>query len=287
MSMNKLPNGLQQAVNQLGNDCMDSSAAIEAIHAVHAGHVAALARIAELEVERDEWKRISSAYSPQKELSTALEQAKASGRQARNDRDALRAKHAELLTALHGIGSALGIPEGDRSPYSITCGTLERFNKLAEIEAQEPLFYYRPINGGLYEGPHWAKSICGKMQREERPGEWVPLYDHPVPAQAAPMSDERIDAIADLVIKGMPDGLRGFMRTWGYQQFARALLDVCAGHYRAGPAQAVPKLDSGANYTLHIVADRGYESTITGRCTAEQYGAAIGALHGTNPEAAR
>lgn len=91
MSTNKLPHGLQQAVNQLGNDCMDSSAAIEAIHAAHAGHVAALARIAELEVERDEWKRIASAYSPQKELSTALEQAKASGRQARKERDDLRA----------------------------------------------------------------------------------------------------------------------------------------------------------------------------------------------------
>lgn len=54
MSTNKLPHGLQQAVNQLGNDCMDSSAAIEAIHAAHAGHVAALARIAELEIERND-----------------------------------------------------------------------------------------------------------------------------------------------------------------------------------------------------------------------------------------
>ena len=56
-----------------------------------------------------------------------------------NERDALREKYDELLLALHGIGKALGIPEGDRSPYSVTCGALERVNRLAEIEAQEPV----------------------------------------------------------------------------------------------------------------------------------------------------
>ena len=58
---------------------------------------------------------------------------------AADERDALRAKYDELLVALHGIGKALGIPEGDRSPYSVTCGVLERVNRLAEIEAQEPV----------------------------------------------------------------------------------------------------------------------------------------------------
>ena len=58
---------------------------------------------------------------------------------AADERDALRAKYDELLVALHGIGAALGIPEGDRSPYSVTCGVLERVNRLAEIEAQEPV----------------------------------------------------------------------------------------------------------------------------------------------------
>jgi hypothetical protein len=42
-----------------------------------------------------------------------------------------------------------------------------------------------------------------------------------------PLSDERIDHIAELVIKGMPDGIRGFCKVWGWQQFARALLEVC------------------------------------------------------------
>jgi hypothetical protein len=45
---------------------------------------------------------------------------------------------------------------------------------------------------------------------------------------AEPMTAERIDYIAELVIKGMPDGLRGFTKVWGWQQFARALLDVVA-----------------------------------------------------------
>jgi hypothetical protein len=42
-----------------------------------------------------------------------------------------------------------------------------------------------------------------------------------------------------------------------------------------------------ANYTLTIEADSGYESTTEGRCTAEQYGHAMAALHGTIPAAQR
>jgi len=37
-------------------------------------------------------------------------------------------------------------------------------------------------------------------------------------------TDERIDHIADLTIKGMKDGMQGFCREWGWRQFARALL---------------------------------------------------------------
>jgi hypothetical protein len=39
-----------------------------------------------------------------------------------------------------------------------------------------------------------------------------------------PLSDEQIDAIAD----GMPGGLGGFMKTWGWRQFARKILDLRA-----------------------------------------------------------
>jgi hypothetical protein len=39
-----------------------------------------------------------------------------------------------------------------------------------------------------------------------------------------PLSDEQIDAIAD----GMPGGLGGFLKTWGWRQFARKILDLRA-----------------------------------------------------------
>jgi hypothetical protein len=39
-----------------------------------------------------------------------------------------------------------------------------------------------------------------------------------------PLSDEQIDAIAD----GMPGGLGGFMKTWGWRQFARKILELRA-----------------------------------------------------------
>lgn len=56
------------------------------------------------------------------------------------------------------------------------------------------------------------------------------------------LSDERIDAIADLVARGMPDGILGFCKTWGWRQFSRALLQDCRGYYAdaAAPAQAAP-----------------------------------------------
>lgn len=45
----------------------------------------------------------------------------------------------------------------------------------------EPVFYYRLVcNGEMYEGPHSAKSILGAMLRDERPGEWTPLYAGPI-----------------------------------------------------------------------------------------------------------
>lgn len=55
------------------------------------------------------------------------------------------------------------------------------------------------------------------------------------PHEQAPkeLTDERIDNIADLVVKGMPEGISGFCKSWGWRQFARAILDDCRGHWRA------------------------------------------------------
>jgi hypothetical protein len=47
-------------------------------------------------------------------------------------------------------------------------------------------------------------------------------------AQVEALTDERIDRIADLTVKGMPDGIRGFMKEWGWRQFARNLAEILA-----------------------------------------------------------
>lgn len=39
------------------------------------------------------------------------------------------------------------------------------------------------------------------------------------------LSNERIDELADHVVRTMPQGLKGFCSYWGWQQFARALLN--------------------------------------------------------------
>lgn len=76
-------------------------------------------------------------------------------------------------------------------------------------------------------------------------GQWVIDYKgfaRAVIAAAQPeqLTDERIASIADLVVKSMPDGLSGFCKTWGWQQFARTLLECCGqraadvGHLGAG-----------------------------------------------------
>lgn len=47
-------------------------------------------------------------------------------------------------------------------------------------------------------------------------------------AVVARLTDDRIDHIADLTAKAMPNGVLGFMREWGWRQFARNLAEVLA-----------------------------------------------------------
>jgi hypothetical protein len=142
----KLPDGLQLAVKllaQIGGD--ESDRAISAVHAA----CDLAQRVADLEAQRDSYKAAFAEWLPlahyMRDLvrdgtapadslghhcaDVAIETIKRLIRQ----RDELRAKYDELLVALHGIGAALGIPEGDRSPYSVTCGALELVNLLAEV----------------------------------------------------------------------------------------------------------------------------------------------------------
>ena len=104
---------------------------------------------------------------------------------AADERDALRAKYDELLVALHGIGAALGIPEGDRSPYSITCGVLERVNRLAEIEAQEPA----AVIGSSYDINYVGAEPISVVVARHGLKVGSNLYARPVPAQAVSDAD--------------------------------------------------------------------------------------------------
>lgn len=71
---------------------------------------------------------------------------------------------------------------------------------------------------------------------EKSPGENARAHADRICAaapQPAPLTDERIDFIAETIVKGMPEGVQGFCKSWGWRHFARALLEDCAGHYRA------------------------------------------------------
>ena len=69
---------------------------------------------------------------------------------------------------------------------------------------------------------------------------------------AQPLSDDRIDYIADVVVKGMPEGISGFCRSWGWRQFARAILEDC-GVRSAPPASAPAAVPEPKNvaYEFH------------------------------------
>ena len=91
-----------------------------------------------------------------------------------------------------------------------------------DLEGETP-FCYATFH---YEYGHTdnasTRSQAEKLARElgaQGPVEW---RNAPMPAlqeQKTKLSDEDIDAIAN----GMPGGLDGFMKGWGWRQFARAI----------------------------------------------------------------
>jgi Lar family restriction alleviation protein len=95
------------------------------------------------------------------------------------------------------------------------------------------------------EGEQWESDGRAGLAKANAISAWNRRASTP-PAPPAPkvvpLSEERIDHIAELVIKGMPDGIRGFCKVWGWQQFARALLEVCDG--ATAPVPPVLSADS-------------------------------------------
>ena len=82
------------------------------------------------------------------------------------------ARIAELESQLEAIGASV---ESLRKPAAAP----------QAVQAAVPLFWVRLLRDGLYEGPVHNNSVGGKMLRDEKPGEWHPLYLHTAPAHPA------------------------------------------------------------------------------------------------------
>ncbi|NVM91126.1 hypothetical protein FHT32_004790 [Variovorax sp. SG517] len=80
---------------------------------------------------------------------------------------------------------------------------------------QQPLFWYRPCRGGLYEGPHHTNSAEGKLLRAEKSSEWKPLYTAPsVPcAPAAVEANEQRAKCPDCNGSGVDGDVDDYGRT--------------------------------------------------------------------------
>jgi hypothetical protein len=65
-----------------------------------------------------------------------------------------------------------------REQLLFAASELTRFAAMEQaVMDAKPLFFYRPFGeNGLYEGPHYATSVGGRMIREEKPEAWHGLY---------------------------------------------------------------------------------------------------------------
>lgn len=88
------------------------------------------------------------------------------------------------------------------------------FDTLAQTGEQEPVAWR------FKESPDESRSAwhyVAKKKSVPHGFPYQPLYTAPPKSQ--PLTDEGINEIAD----SMPGGLAGFMKGWGWQQFARAI----------------------------------------------------------------
>ena len=86
---------------------------------------------------------------------------------------------------------------------------------LAQKDEQEPVAWAVMHNGEIcWDADYPFSNEPGWSDSDQ---ECVPLYTHPPHRQ--PLTYEGINEIAD----SMPGGLAGFMKGWGWQQFARAI----------------------------------------------------------------
>ena len=91
---------------------------------------------------------------------------------------------------------------------------------LAQKDEQEPVAWMLEcptMSGDTGWILSWSQSgagLCDRLRGEEHE---KPLYTAPPKSQ--PLTEQEINDIAE----SMPGGLAGFMKGWGWQQFARAI----------------------------------------------------------------
>lgn len=133
-----------------------------------------------------------------------------------------------------------------KSAHALIKAALAAFDVKAppEMGEAEITKCWEQMSGGLDKYGSFARNVIAA-----RDAQWQAATESPRP-EPVPMPDERIDHIADLIVKGMPDGIEGFCKTWGWQQFARALLADCAGHY-AIPSPSYAHGHNGDSITIY------------------------------------
>jgi hypothetical protein len=123
--------------------------------------------------------------------------------------------------------------------HGIVVKMLGEYLAMREAEMQAPTLYVSP------------EQMPRVVDSDDESGTYLPVrrtpagkftlgfYAAPQPGAAKPspilLTDQRVDHLADLVVKGMPEGIQGFCKVWGWRQFARALLADTAGHTWAPP----------------------------------------------------
>ena len=124
--------------------------------------------------------------------------------------------------ALKQALEALVAVEQTDTPYlSTVLGAIEACSEaLAQKDEQEPVAWMLECptmtgdTGWILSWSRIGAGLCNRLQGEEHE---KPLYTAPPKRQ--PLTDECINEIAE----SMPGGLAGFMKGWGWQQFARAI----------------------------------------------------------------
>ncbi len=119
----------------------------------------------------------------------------------------LEAQHREELRAyeITVANREARIAELESQLEAIGAGGVEPLRKPAAapqaVQAAVPLFWVRLLRDGLYEGPVHNNSVGGKMLRDEKPGEWHPLYLHA--ATAHPAEGVPAQAVQQSVLKAL------------------------------------------------------------------------------------